>query len=77
MKISSCSYHWVIGMMILIATMLLFGGWKVLIDENILDQTHGKGTHDLTQIDASVNSIEHQCNIYLALSNIPNAGFGV
>lgn len=78
MNISSCSYPWVIGMMILIATMLLFGGWKAPIDENISDQTHGKGTHDLTtQSDASVESIEHQCSIYMALSNIPNAGFGV
>lgn len=65
--------------MMIVVVPILFGGFKkVPID--ILNQAlrlvvqNGNGG---TQSDVSASSVEYECSIYMALSSIPNAGFGV
>jgi len=76
-KISSCFDH--IGILLIIQMFLVVSGgagFTFSINKNISDSTYTTNSTNTT-ISDSPQSIEHECTIYMAMSTIPNAGFGV
>ena len=76
-KISSCFDH--IGILLIIQMFLVVSGgacFTFSINKNISDSTYTTNSTNTTTSD-SPQSIEHECTIYMAMSTIPNAGFGV